>query len=156
MSDPKPSPAPSVSAPSVNTKRVGKRLAIIREELGRRYGEADWTQEAVARRAKLTQNIIWRIEQGEGGKIENWLRLMGIYEGEGYNLNWILTIDNREVSKLQLDEVTRKVPKSSRDALRKMLDIHLTTIDEKWAAKMGELTELIKSQGERDAGSGNQ
>lgn len=134
---------PTAKNATPNSQRVGKRLAIIREELGKHYGEADWTQAAVAKRTGLTQNIIWRIEQGEGGKIENWLKVMGVYESEGYNLNWVLTKHNGRVSKLQLDEVTKKAPESIRDAIVKTLDRHLIAVDEKLDEKMAELTDQI-------------
>ncbi|TDN39872.1 XRE family transcriptional regulator [Hymenobacter sp. UV11] len=139
MTDQQSNPA----TPTPNSRRVGKRLAIIREELVKRYGEAEWTQGAVAKRSGLTQNIISRIEQGEGGKIENWLKVMGIYESQGYNLNWVLTKNNSQVSKLQLDEVTRKSPEPIRDAILKTLDRHLNAVDEKLDAKMAEISELI-------------
>lgn len=138
-------PQPSPGAPTPNSKRVGKRLAIIREELGKHYGEAEWTQAAVAKRIGLTQNIVWRIEQGEGGKIENWLKVMGVYESQGYNLNWVLTKNNGQVSKLQLDEVTKKSPEPIRDAIVRTLDKHLTAVDEKLDAKLAELSELLST-----------
>ncbi|TVT36778.1 helix-turn-helix domain-containing protein [Hymenobacter setariae] len=111
--------------------------------MGKHYGEAEWTQAAVAKRIGLTQNIVWRIEQGEGGKIENWLKVMGVYESRGYNLNWVLTKNNGQVSKLQLDEVTKKSPEPIRDAIVRTLDKHLTAVDEKLDAKMAELSELL-------------
>ena len=134
-------PSPKNSTP--NSQRVGKRLAIIREELGKHYGEAEWTQTAVAKRTGLTQNIIWRIEQGEGGKIENWLKVMGVYEAEGYNLNWVLTKHNGRVGKLQMDEVTKKAPEPIREAVQKTLDRHLKAVDEKLEAKFKEIAEMI-------------
>lgn len=134
---------PSHGEPTPNSRRVGKRLAIIREELVKRYGGTEWTQGAVAKRTGLTQNIISRIEQGEGGKIENWFKVMGIYEGQGYNLNWVLTKNNGQVSKLQLDEVARKSPEPIRDAILKTLENHLVAVDSKFDAKLTEITELI-------------
>ena len=136
-------PQPSPEALTPNSKRVGKRLAIIREELGKHYGEAGWTQAAVAKRIGLTQNIVWRIEQGEGGKIENWLKVMGVYESQGYNLNWVLTKNNGQVSKLQLDEVTKKSPEPIRDAILKTLEKYLVAVDEKLDTKLAELSELL-------------
>lgn len=139
MKEPKPSPG----TPNPNSRRVGQRLTKIREELGKHYGEADWTQAAVARRIGLTQNIVWRIEQGEGGKIENWLKLMGVYESQGYNLNWVLTRHNGQVSKLQLDEVAKKSPEPIRDVILRTLEKHLATVDEKLDSKMAALAELL-------------
>jgi transcriptional regulator with XRE-family HTH domain len=91
---------------SPNTQRVGRRLAIIREELGEFYGEHEWSQTAVANRIGLTQNIITRMEHGKGGLVENWLKVLNLYESQGYNLNWILTENNTLVSKLVIHEST--------------------------------------------------
>jgi transcriptional regulator with XRE-family HTH domain len=91
---------------SPNTQRVGKRLAIIREELGQFYGVQHWSQSAVAARVGLTQNIITRMEHGKGGLMENWLKLFNLYEQQGYNLHWVLTEDNRRVSKLLINDTT--------------------------------------------------
>lgn len=105
-----------------NSVRVGKRLVIIREELGRLHGEHDWSQAQVAQRTGLTQNIIHRMENGKGGQIENWLKVMALYEKEGYNLNWILTENNSLVSKLQLQDATQDAGASIRAELLKRLD----------------------------------
>ncbi|GGG59838.1 helix-turn-helix domain-containing protein [Hymenobacter glacieicola] len=105
-----------------NSVRVGKRLVIIREELGRLQGEHNWSQAQVAQRTGLTQNIIHRMENGKGGQIENWLKVMALYEKEGYNLNWILTENNGLVSKLQLQDATQDAGASIRAELLKRLD----------------------------------
>jgi transcriptional regulator with XRE-family HTH domain len=91
---------------SPNIQRVGKRLAIIREELGQFHGGQYWSQSAVAARVGLTQNIITRMEHGKGGLMENWLKLFNLYEQQGYNLHWVLTEDNRRVSKLLINDTT--------------------------------------------------
>lgn len=91
---------------SPNTQRVGRRLAIIREELGKFYTEDEWSQTAVGARVGLTQNVITRMEAGKGGLIENWLKVLNLYEQQGYNLNWILTENNGRVSKLRISEST--------------------------------------------------
>lgn len=98
--------ADNLDATNAHTLRVGRRLFVIREELGRIYTESEWSQSAVAKKTGLTQNIVWRIEQGEGGKVENWFKLLYLYETKGYNLAWILAEDNCLVSKFHMQEAT--------------------------------------------------
>lgn len=95
---------------------------MIREELGRLLGEHNWSQAQVAQRTGLTQNIIHRMENGKGGQIENWLKVMALYEKEGYNLNWILTEKNSLISKLQLHDATQDAGASIRAEVLKRLD----------------------------------
>ncbi|WP_400194218.1 helix-turn-helix domain-containing protein [Hymenobacter sp. B81] len=117
-------PKTKASAPgeNLNSVRVGKRLVSIREELGRFHGEHAWSQAQVARQTGLTQNIIHRMENGKGGQIENWLKVLALYEKEGYNLNWILTENNILVSKLQLQDATQDASANIRAELLKRLD----------------------------------
>ena len=65
------------------------------------------------------------------------------YESQGHSLNGVLTKNNGQVSKLQLDEVTRKSPESVRDAIARTLDKHFATVDEKLDANTVELSELL-------------
>lgn len=109
-------------SPSSTAQYVGRRLAIIRKELGRLHGEQQWTQTVVAEQTGLTQNIICRLEQGEGGKVESWLTVMGLYESYGYNPAWIVTENNEHVSKLSLREPLEKLSPQQRDAALKVLD----------------------------------
>lgn len=117
-----PKEKPSGPSENPNSQRVGKRLVIIREELGRLRGEHAWSQAQVALQTGLTQNIIHRMENGKGGQIENWLKVMALYEKEGYNLNWILTENNGLVSKLQLHDATQAAGACVRAELLKKLD----------------------------------
>ncbi len=121
------------------TARVGKRLVLIREELGRFQGEPAWSQAQVAQRTGLTQNIIHRMENGKGGQIENWLKVMALYEKEGYNLNWIMSENNSLVSKLQLTEATQGAGASVRAELLKKLDQY----DEVHIRELAELRALL-------------
>lgn len=93
---------PEPDSNNTHRQRIGRRLAAIRDELGR--GQR-WTQEQVAARTGLTQNIISRIEKSGAGAVENWLVLMAFYQQQGYTLNWILSEDNTLESKLYLDEL---------------------------------------------------
>lgn len=129
------------SGPTENpmSVRVGKRLVIIREELGRFHGEHAWSQAQVAQRTGLTQNIIHRMENGKGGQIENWLKVMALYEKEGYNLNWILTENNSLVSKLQLQDATQDAGACIRAELLKKLDQY----GEVHNRELGELRKLL-------------
>lgn len=111
---------------SPNTQRVGRRLAIIREELGKFYQESEWSQTAVGARVGLTQNIITRMEHGKGGLMENWLKVLNLYEQHGYNLNWILTENNERVSKLLINEST--IGQVRDDLLEKITELRGLTL----------------------------
>jgi transcriptional regulator with XRE-family HTH domain len=82
-----------------NITRVGRRLARVRQLLGTRSTEAEWTQQVVANRTGLSQNIITRIEQGRGGSLENLLILLNYYRKQGYSLDWILAENNTKTPK---------------------------------------------------------
>lgn len=127
-------------AASPHIVRLGRRLFSIREELSRRAGDAEWSQTAVARKAGLTQNIVWRIEQGETSRAENLLRLMYLYEAQGYNLTWMLTEHNALVSKLQLDEDI------SQHKLVEELLRRLNAYEQGVGAELASLRELLQSQ----------
>lgn len=122
-----------------NSIRVGKRLVMIREELGRFHGEHTWSQTQVAQRTGLTQNIIHRMENGKGGQIENWLKVMALYEKEGYNLNWILSEKNSFVSKLQITDATQDAGATIRAEILKKLDQY----NEVHGREMAELRMLL-------------
>ena len=134
-----PKGKPSGPIENPNSLRVGQRLVIIREELGRFQGEHAWSQAQVAQRTGLTQNIIHRMENGKGGQIENWLKVMALYEQEGYNLNWILTENNSLVSKLQLHDATQDAGACVRAKLLQKLDQY----NEVHSREMAELCSLL-------------
>lgn len=122
-----------LETPSPHASRIGRRLAIVREELRRLYGEADWSQRGVAQKINVTQNIISRMEQGEGGKIENWFKLMCLYEQKGYNLSWIITENNSLITKFHIEEATTQV---------RLVEQLLMRLDKYEAAQNTEFTEL--------------
>jgi transcriptional regulator with XRE-family HTH domain len=86
-----------------NITRVGRRLARVRQLQGARTKEADWTQQVVANRTGLSQNIITRIEQGRGGSLENFLILLNYYRKQGYSLDWILAENNSKTPQMLSD-----------------------------------------------------
>ena len=124
------------------TVRVGRRLTQIRKELGRAHGDQEWSQTAVGGRTGLTQNVIARMENGKGGLFENWLRLLGLYETQGYNLNWILTEKNGMMGKMLLHEATDSYLRAN--VLRKM-----ETIKQHQKKLTEELTELEQMMDEK-------
>ena len=111
--------------------RVGRRLATIREELGRAYGEIEWSQTAVAQKTGLTQNTITRMEHGMPGRVENWLKVLMLYQSRGYNINWMLTDNNSLTSKFQLDEAIHSQSGHLREQMLKHLDELDQTLNEK-------------------------
>lgn len=126
-----------------HTLRVGRRLAIVREELGRYHGEIEWSQTAVASKTGLSQGIISRIERGAGGQIESWLLVLSLYEQQGYNLNWILTEDNQLLSKLQMAAPAL----DSTDLLRQSLLEKLGKHEQAFGSVISDLRSLLLSKG---------
>lgn len=126
------------TSPSANTQRVGRRLATIREELGRFYGDHNWSQTAVGNMIGLTQNIITRMEHGKGGLMENWLKVLNLYESQGYNLKWILTEDNSQVSKLVINEST--IGQVRDDLLSRIGTLRSETLE-----KLDELQQVVEN-----------
>jgi transcriptional regulator with XRE-family HTH domain len=116
----------SEQAATTRTSRVGQRLAGLREELGKFYPDQDWSQTAVGNRVGMTQNVITRMEHGKGGLMENWLKVLALYEQQGYNLHWILTENNKHVSKLLINEATTG---QFRDELLTKLQQHQATTE---------------------------
>jgi len=82
-------------------KIVGHRLAFLRDELSK--GHDKWSQGRVAEATGLEQNQVSRLELGKG-TIEGFITLLLFYRSKGYNLNWIISEDNKTVSKLTLTE----------------------------------------------------
>lgn len=126
-----------------HTSRVGRRLAIVREELGRYHGEVEWSQTAVANKTGLSQGIISRIERGAGGQIESWLLVLGLYEQQGYNLNWILTEDNQLLSKLQMAPPVVDSSEVLRQSLLQKLGEH----EQAFGSVISDLRSLLLNKG---------
>lgn len=92
----------------MNTEYIGKRLALLRDELAC-PGEDKWTQARVAAETGLTQNMIGNMELSGSARIEAFLDYLIFFQKRGYNLNWILTPDNDRISKMILNESTKSV-----------------------------------------------
>lgn len=90
-------------------KIVGNRLAFLRDELSK--GADKWSQGRVAEATGLEQNQVSRLELGKG-TIEGFITLLVFYRNKGYNLNWILSEDNKTVSKMNLSEEIRMIDAS--------------------------------------------
>lgn len=87
-------------------KIVGNRLAFLRDELSK--GPDKWSQGRVAEATGLEQNQVSRLELGKG-TIEGFITLLLFYKNKGYNLNWVLSEDNKTVSKLILSEEIKTI-----------------------------------------------
>ena len=71
------------------------RLVELRKALSRDTSE-EWTQAKLARKLRLSQNVIHRLEQGRG-TIENLAILLEFYHTKGYNIRWVLAPDNSKI-----------------------------------------------------------
>lgn len=85
----------------MNRVIIGKRLALLREELSGAGGEK-WTQTMVADETGLTKNMIGQMERSGAGGIEIFVTYLLFFHQRGYNINWIILPDNSRVTKMQL------------------------------------------------------
>jgi transcriptional regulator with XRE-family HTH domain len=82
---------------------LGERISELREDLQKRTSEK-WPMSKVAVEVGITQNMIERVERGQGGSIETYMLLFNFYQSRGYNLNWLMLSDNSGHIKYALDE----------------------------------------------------
>lgn len=80
------------------TDEFGKRLRIIRNEILDTDGKSI-TQADIAERSGLSQNVVHRLEKGLGTSVENIIIYLNYLDQNGFNINWILSIDNTNVDK---------------------------------------------------------
>jgi len=110
---------------NANRDLIGKRLAMLRDELGG-PGEDTWTQDRLAEATGLTRNMIARLEQSCSGSIESCMTLLIFYHQRGYNLSWIVLPDNSSVSKMAISDASKAVDvqlvRSKLQELREILD----------------------------------
>ncbi|MBC6992512.1 hypothetical protein [Hymenobacter sp. BT491] len=92
----------------MNTEFIGKRLAQLRDELAC-PGEDKWTQARVSAETGLTLNMIGNMELSGAARIEAFLDYLLFFQKRGYNLNWILTPNNANISKMILSESTKAI-----------------------------------------------
>jgi len=92
----------------MNTEYIGKRLALLREELAC-PGEQKWSQARMAAETGLTQNVISNMELSGSARIEAFMDYLIFYQKRGYNLNWILTPENHNISKMVFNEAAKVV-----------------------------------------------
>ena len=92
----------------MNKEHIGKRLALLRDELAS-PGEESWTQSRLASELGLPRNMIGRLERSGAGSIEAFVTLLLFYLQRGYNISWILLPNNSTVSKRTLSESTKTI-----------------------------------------------
>lgn len=78
-------------------KYVGERFEELRATLYRDSGEK-WSQTKLATHLDLTQNIIYRLEQGSGS-LENLVQVMLFFHAKGFDLFWMIAPDNTSLPK---------------------------------------------------------
>jgi transcriptional regulator with XRE-family HTH domain len=92
----------------INKEQIGRRLAMLREELAC-PGEDTWSQGRLADATGLTRNMVLRLEKAGNGSLEGCLALLFFYHQRGYNLNWILLPDNSMVSKMKMSDENKSI-----------------------------------------------
>ena len=73
-------------------KNIGERIKILRSEIG-------LTQTQIEEECNIPGLTLHRIEFGIGGTIPNFIAILQFFEERGYNLEWILSTDNKNLFK---------------------------------------------------------
>lgn len=92
----------------INREQIGKRLALLRDELAC-PGEDAWSQARLAEEAGLSRNVVARLEQSFSGSIEVCLTILFFFHQRGYNISWIILPNNTTVSKMALSESAKAI-----------------------------------------------
>jgi len=100
----------------MNNTLIGKRLTQLRNELG--SGEAAWSQTRVADEAGLSIGQVARFERTGSGSSEVLVELLLFYYRKGYNLSWVLLVDNSTTSKMMLNDTTKAL--DAREVIEKV------------------------------------
>ena len=75
--------------------KMGERFAELRKVLSRDSGE-EWTQPRLAKKLRVSQEVIHRLERGSGS-IENLAKLVEFYHDKGFNMRWVMAADNSSI-----------------------------------------------------------
>jgi len=86
----------------MSPEELGKRLTELRKALSRDSAE-DWTQPRLGKELGLTQNAIHRLEHGNGS-IVNLSLLVDFYHIKGYNIQWVMALDNSKLRMYRADK----------------------------------------------------
>jgi hypothetical protein len=78
-------------------KHIGQRIAELRATLSSDTGEK-WSQPKLARELGLTQDIIYRLEQGSGS-LDNFIKVLLFFHSKGFDLFWMIAPDNTSLPK---------------------------------------------------------
>ena len=101
-------------------EELGKRLTELRKALSRDSVE-DWTQPRIGKEVGLSQNAIHRLERGNGS-IANLSLLLDFYHKKGYNLQWVMALDNSDLRMYRGEKMADKELKQALENLNKIIN----------------------------------
>ncbi len=101
-------------------EELGRRLTELRKALSRDTGE-DWTQPRIGKEVGLSQNAIHRFERGTGS-IVNLSLILDFYHKKGYNVQWVMALDNRDIKMYRDNKLPAKELKQALENLTKIID----------------------------------
>ena len=101
-------------------EELGKRLTELRKALSRDSVE-DWTQPRIGKEVGLSQNAIHRLERGNGS-IVNLSLLLDFYHKKGYNLQWVMALDNSDLRMYRGEKMADKELKQALENLNKIIN----------------------------------
>ena len=101
-------------------EELGNRLLELRKALSRASGE-DWTQPKIGQAVGLSQNAIHRLERGTGS-IVNLSLILDFYHNKGYNVQWVMALDNHSIPMYREDSSSDQELMQTLEKLNKILN----------------------------------
>ncbi len=101
-------------------EELGNRLFELRKALTRDTGE-DWTQPRIGKAVGLSQNAIHRLEHGTGS-IVNLSLILDFYHNKGYNVQWVMALDNSNIRMYRDNKLPAKELKQALENFTKLID----------------------------------
>lgn len=99
-------------------KQIGQRIAELRITLSNDTG-VKWSQPKLAKELGVTQDIIYRLEQGSGS-MDNLVKVLLFYHTKGFDLFWMIAPDNSAIPKYR--QITEQSTLNENSELVKALE----------------------------------
>jgi len=100
-------------------EELGNRLHELRKALTRDSGE-EWTQPKIGQAVGLSQNAIHRLEYGTGS-IVNLSLILDFYHNKGYNVQWVMALDNHSIGMYREDKLPDRELKQALETLNRII-----------------------------------
>ena len=104
-----------------HNKLIAERLKTVRANYGSKLSEdRNYSQDQIAKICGLTQFTVNRLETDLTGSAKNLFKLLRLYEAAGFNLSWIVSTRNRNISltKDMIDDDSFMEPLSNTEVIQ--------------------------------------